>query len=47
MDLIFRSNSQLRALAGVYACADSQQKFVTDFVAALTKVMNLHRCYDP
>ena len=43
VDLIFGSNSQLRAVAEVYACSDSQQKFVTDFVAAWTKVMNLDR----
>jgi catalase-peroxidase len=43
VDLIFGSNSQLRALAEVYACADSQQKFVKDFVAAWAKVMNLDR----
>jgi catalase-peroxidase len=43
VDLIFGSHSQLRALAEVYACADSQQKFVQDFVAAWTKVMNLDR----
>jgi len=42
-DLIFGSNSQLRAIAEVYACADSQQKFVRDFVAAWNKVMNLDR----
>jgi catalase-peroxidase len=42
-DLIFGSHSQLRALAEVYACADSQEKFVKDFVAAWTKVMNLDR----
>ena len=42
-DLIFGSHSQLRALAEVYACADSQVKFVNDFVAAWTKVMNLDR----
>ena len=42
-DLIFGSHSQLRALAEVYACADSQEKFVNDFVAAWTKVMNLDR----
>jgi catalase-peroxidase len=42
-DLIFGSLSQLRALAEVYACADSQEKFVKDFVAAWTKVMNLDR----
>ncbi|MEB8330698.1 catalase/peroxidase HPI [Flavobacteriaceae bacterium KMM 6897] len=42
-DLIFGSNSELRALAEVYACADSQMKFVRDFVDAWTKVMNLDR----
>jgi catalase-peroxidase len=42
-DLIFGSNSELRALAEVYACSDSQQKFLNDFVAAWTKVMNLDR----
>jgi len=42
-DLIFGSHAQLRALAEVYASADSQAKFVTDFVAAWTKVMNLDR----
>ncbi|MET0519510.1 MAG: catalase/peroxidase HPI [Burkholderiaceae bacterium] len=42
-DLIFGSNSVLRALAEVYASADGQQKFVADFVAAWTKVMNLDR----
>lgn len=42
-DLIFGSNSELRALAEVYGCADSKQKFVKDFVAAWTKVMNLDR----
>jgi catalase-peroxidase len=41
VDLIFGSNSQLRALAEVYACSDSQQKFVRDFMAAWNKVMNL------
>jgi catalase-peroxidase len=45
VDLVFGSNSQLRALAEVYACADSQQAFVHDFVAAWSKVMNLDR-YD-
>jgi catalase-peroxidase len=45
VDLIFGSHSQLRAFAEVYACTDSQQKFVTDFVAAWAKVMNLDR-YD-
>ncbi len=43
VDLVFGSNSQLRAIAEVYACEDSQQKFVRDFVAAWTKVMNLDR----
>ena len=43
VDLIFGSNSELRALAEVYGCADSQAKFVKDFVAAWTKVMNLDR----
>jgi catalase-peroxidase len=43
VDLIFGSHAQLRALAEVYACADSQEKFVQDFVAAWTKVMNLDR----
>jgi catalase-peroxidase len=43
VDLIFGSNSQLRALAEVYASADAQQKFVEDFVAAWNKVMNLDR----
>jgi catalase-peroxidase len=43
VDLVFGSNSQLRAVAEVYACADSQEKFVRDFVAAWTKVMNLDR----
>jgi len=42
-DLVFGSNSQLRALAEVYACADSQELFVKEFVAAWTKVMNLDR----
>ncbi len=42
-DLVFGSNSQLRALAEVYACADSGEKFVHDFVAAWSKVMNLDR----
>ena len=45
VDLIFGSHSQLRALAEVYACADSQGKFVNDFVAAWDKVMNADR-YD-
>jgi catalase-peroxidase len=43
VDLIFGSHSQLRALAEVYACADSNEKFVKDFVAAWTKVMNADR----
>jgi catalase-peroxidase len=43
VDLIFGSHSQLRALAEVYACADSKQKFAKDFVAAWSKVMNLDR----
>jgi catalase-peroxidase len=43
VDLIFGSHSQLRALVEVYACADSKEKFVKDFVAAWTKVMNLDR----
>ncbi len=43
VDLVFGSNSQLRAIAEVYASDDSQQKFVSDFVAAWTKVMNLDR----
>jgi catalase-peroxidase len=44
-DLIFGANSQLRGTAEVYACADSHEKFVKDFVAAWDKVMNLDR-YD-
>lgn len=43
VDLIFGSNSELRALAEVYACEDGHDKFVNDFVAAWTKVMNLDR----
>jgi len=43
VDLVFGSNSQLRALAEVYACSDSQQAFVRDFVATWNKVMNLDR----
>ncbi|MGA7908599.1 MAG: catalase/peroxidase HPI, partial [Candidatus Sulfotelmatobacter sp.] len=43
VDLIFGSHSQLRAIAEVYGCADSEEKFVKDFVAAWTKVMNLDR----
>ena len=42
-DLIFGSNSQLRALSEVYACEDSAPKFVDDFISAWTKVMNLDR----
>jgi catalase-peroxidase len=42
-DLIFGSNSQLRAIAEVYATEDSKEKFLTDFVSAWTKVMNLDR----
>jgi catalase-peroxidase len=42
-DLVFGSNSQLRALAEVYACDDGHSKFVDDFVAAWHKVMNLDR----
>jgi catalase-peroxidase len=42
-DLVFGSNSQLRAIAEVYACSDSQERFVKDFVAAWTKVMELDR----
>jgi catalase-peroxidase len=45
VDLIFGSNSQLRAIAEVYACEDATEKFVKDFVAAWNKVMNLDR-YD-
>jgi catalase-peroxidase len=45
VDLVFGSNSQLRAVAEVYACDDSKEAFVKDFVAAWTKVMNLDR-YD-
>jgi catalase-peroxidase len=44
-DLVFGSNSQLRAIAEVYGAGDGQEKFVRDFVAAWTKVMNLDR-YD-
>ncbi|HLO97656.1 MAG TPA: peroxidase family protein, partial [Fimbriimonas sp.] len=43
VDLVFGSNSILRALAEVYACADAKEKFVTDFIHAWTKVMNLDR----
>jgi len=45
VDLVFGSNSQLRAIAEVYACDDSKETFVKDFVAAWSKVMNLDR-YD-
>jgi catalase-peroxidase len=45
VDLVFGSNSQLRAIAEVYACNDSKEAFVKDFVAAWNKVMNLDR-YD-
>ena len=43
VDLVFGSNSQLRAISEVYASADAEQKFVRDFVAAWNKVMNLDR----
>ena len=43
VDLIFGSNSELRALAEVYACEDAQEQFVQDFVKAWSKVMNLDR----
>jgi catalase-peroxidase len=43
VDLIFGSNSQLRALAEVYGCADAQEKFLHDFIAVWNKVMNLDR----
>ncbi len=43
VDLIFGANSQLRAISEVYACADAQEKFVHDFIAAWDKVMNLDR----
>ena len=42
-DLVFGSNSQLRAIAEVYGCDDAQEAFVSDFVAAWNKVMNLDR----
>jgi catalase-peroxidase len=42
-DLIFGSNSELRAIAEVYACEDGKEKMVKDFVAAWSKVMNLDR----
>ena len=47
VDLIFGSHSQLRALAEVYACADSKEKFVKDFVAAWTKVMSIDFLISP
>jgi catalase-peroxidase len=43
VDLVFGANSELRALAEVYASDDAKEKFVKDFVAAWTKVMNLDR----
>ena len=43
VDLIFGSNSQLRALAEVYACNDSEDKFINDFISAWVKVMNSDR----
>jgi catalase-peroxidase len=43
VDLIFGSNSQLRAIAEVYGCEDSEEKFLQDFIAAWNKVMNLDR----
>jgi catalase-peroxidase len=43
VDLVFGSNSQLRAIAEVYACSDAQKVFLHDFVAAWSKVMNLDR----
>lgn len=43
VDLIFGSNSELRAIAEVYACEDAEEKFINDFIAAWTKVMNLDR----
>ncbi|HAS88459.1 MAG TPA: catalase-peroxidase, partial [Desulfovibrio sp.] len=43
IDLIFGANSQLRAIAEVYGCEDGKKKFVTDFIAAWDKVMNLDR----
>jgi catalase-peroxidase len=43
VDLVFGSNSQVRAIAEVYGCADAKEKFVKDFVAAWAKVMNLDR----
>ena len=43
IDLLFGSNSQLRAIAEVYACDDAEEKFVRDFITAWSKVMNLDR----
>jgi catalase-peroxidase len=43
VDLVFGSNSELRAIAEVYACDDAEEQFVHDFVAAWDKVMNLDR----
>ena len=43
VDLLFGWNSELRALAEVYACDDAREKFVRDFIAAWSKVMNLDR----
>ena len=43
VDLVFGSNSQLRAISEVYACDDAKEKFVRDFVAAWDRVMNLDR----
>jgi catalase-peroxidase len=43
VDLVFGSNAELRALAEVYGSSDAKEKFVRDFVAAWTKVMNLDR----
>jgi len=43
IDIVFGSNSQLRAVAEVYACNDAKEKFVQDFVAVWNKVMNLDR----
>lgn len=43
MDLIFASNSQLRAIAEIYASSDSQEKFIKDFINAWNKVMNADR----
>ena len=43
VDLIFGSNSELRAISEVYGCADGEQKFINDFVAAWSKVMHLDR----